>query len=817
MSNFLNMIMKSLFLILACVFSKHIAAQNSFGKVSGSIADENKMPVEFANVTLHKAGDSLLVKGAISDKNGFFEMENIPIGDYFFRVSNLMFERYNSEKFALTIETNSVHFSDVLLKQGSGSLNEVSVNAEKQFIEKHLDKLVVNVENSIVAAGNTILEVLQRSPGVVVNEGSSISLKGKAGVLVMIDGKPIPLSDTELIAYLKSIPASNVQLIEIISNPSAKYDANGNAGIINIRFKKDKRQGFNGTTTVAYGQGVYPKPSASLTFNLREKKWNFFGSYSYSRPQNFTYFYINRKFFDQTHQVNSIFEQKSYTNQPIDGHNSRIGIDFYPNSKTIIGVLVSSNWSKSNRDGHTDATISNAFNAIDYTTETSILLKDTRFNGFANVNFKHTIDSLGKELTADFDYGTFDSKTAQDITNINSLPNGTALTNSKINTNQVGNITVKSIKADYVHPFSAKTNMEVGLKSSFVTSDNEVQFFNVVNTQSFLDTLRSNHFLYQENINAAYVSLSEVLTKWDFQAGLRMEHTNTKGKQLSTGETFSRNYVNFFPNLLINRKFSEKNSLSISYAKRIDRPTYRQLNPFKIFVDSYTYVVGDPTINPVYNNIFEINHLYKGKYVTTVSYTNSKHSITDIFVQDDATKISYQIPANIQNFEQYNLGIYIPFSVKKVLNATLAASVYRNKYSSPLQGGQLVQNFNSWDMNLNTNFTLGENGWSAELTGSYQSKMVWGLFYIKNLGQISVGIQKTAKNKNSTFKVSMSDIFRTNHIAVIVQYQNQDFFTDRRWDSRVITFSYTYRFGKKTVTKARQRVSGVEDEKRRAG
>ena len=194
----------------------------------------------------------------------------------------------------------------------------------------------------------------------------------------------------------------------------------------------------------------------------------------------------------------------------------------------------------------------------------------------------------------------------------------------------------------------------------------------------------------------------------------------------------------------------------------------------------------------------------------------SKESITDIFVQDDVTKISYQIPANIQDFEQYNLGIYVPFSYKKVLYSTLSGSVYYNQYASPLQGGSLQQTFTSWDMNLSNTFTLGK-GWTAELNGYYQSKMVWGLFYIKNLAQVTAGIQRTSKDKNSTLKFSVSDIFRTNHIAVEVDYQNQDFFTNRTWDSRVATVSYTYRFGKNTVAKVRQRNTGVEDEKRRAG
>ncbi|MES2678718.1 MAG: outer membrane beta-barrel protein [Bacteroidota bacterium] len=809
--------MKTLLTLIALFFSASVFSQTQPGKITGTCRDENSKPVEFANIVLYRMPDSVFVKGNISDEKGFFEIDNIASGDYFLKISGVTFEPFTSALHGISAEEPILHLGDIALKQGSKTLNEVTISAEKQFIERKLDKIVVNVENSIVSAGNTVLEVLQRSPGVFVNEESGITMKGKTGVIVMIDDKPTPLSGPDLVAYLKSIPASNIQAIELISNPSARYDAAGNAGIINIKFKKDKRQGFNGSATASYGQGFYPKPSASANFNLREKNRNFFGSYSYTQPQNFTYFFINRKFFDQNRDLNSTFEQTSYTKAPSIGHNSRFGVDFYATKKTVIGVMLNGNWVGARREGKTDATITDRNGHLDYTTKTSIFLNEKRFNGFGNLNFKHAFDSTGKELTADIDLGQFGSNTLQNIVNTNFSPAGAVLADTRLSTDQTGGITVRSAKMDYVHPFAKKHKLEAGVKSSFVSSNNDVKFYNVLNGLQIPDSDRSNHFIYNENINAAFMSLAMELSNWDFQGGLRTEHTNTKGKQIATGETFARNYISFFPNVVVNRKFREDNTLSLSYARRIERPSYRQLNPFKIFVDSYTYVVGDPTLKPVMTNVLEFNHTFKNKYVTTLSYTNSKHSITDIFVQDDASKISYQVPANIQHFEQYNFGVFIPVKIKKVLNSTISASVYRNSYASSLLGGQLQQVFTSWDMNINNVITLGNKGWSAELTGFYQSKMVWGLFYIKDLAQITAGIQKVSNNKNSVFKFSVSDIFRTNHIAVIVKYQNQDVVTERNWDSRVATFSYTYRFGKNTVPKARQRSSGVEDEKRRAG
>lgn len=808
--------MKSSIIILIALFQINCCFSQINGSIKGTVSEGNK-PVSSANLMLHRTVDSVFVKAGLTSESGQFEFENLSEGSYFIKITHAAFDTYLSENVVISSENPTANLPEIRLTSTTNTLKEVRIaSAPKPFIERKLDKLIVNVESSALSAGNTVLEVLERAPGVVVNQETSINLKGKSGVIVMIDGKPSPLSGTELITYLKGIPASNIQTIEIITNPSARYDAAGNAGIINIKFKKDQRQGFNGSATLTYGQGFYAKPSASTNLNYRNKKLNFFGSHSYSRPMNFTNFFINRKFFEPDGSLNSTFEQKSFTKQPVSSNNSRFGVDFYSSDKTVIGVLFNGNWNTNERNGNTNATITNPNGILDYTTKTSILLDENRFNGFANLNFRHSFTTSGKELTADFDMGTFNATTIQDIENTNANPDGSIIDSNKLATDQTGTISVKSIKADFIYPYSDKTKMEMGVKSSWVTSDNEVQFFDVINNQNQLDSERSNHFIYDENINAAYISFSKEFTKWDVQTGLRMEHTTTNGEQLATGESFSRNYVNVFPNVVVNRKFSENNSLSLSYAKRIDRPTYRQLNPFKVFVDSYTYVVGDPTLNSVITHLFEMNHTFRGKYVTTLSYSKSSESITDIFVQDDVTRISYQIPANIQDFEQYNLGVYVPFNYKKILNSTLSGSVYWNKYASPLQGGNLQQDFTSWDANLSNSVVLGK-GWTAELNGYYQSKMVWGLFYIKDLAQITAGIQKTSKDKNSTFKFSVTDIFQTNHIAVEVQYQNQDFFTDRTWDSRVASLSYTYRFGKNTVARARQRNSGVEDEKRRAG
>ena len=803
---------------LFILLSLAIHAQNTGNsKVSGKVMLDNHQVAKNATISLLRSQDSAAIKLGVPDNNGYFEFENITAGSYLISITYAGYKKYFSAVFLINDTSPQNNLSTISLVQSNATLADVTVQSRKPFIERKADRLIVNVENSITSAGSTALEVLEKSPGVLVNQESGINLKGRSGVTVMIDGKPSPLSGADLITYLKSIPSSSIERIEIITNPSAKYDAAGNAGIIDIRFKKDKRQGYNGSFGVSSGQGVYNRSSATASINYRNKKWNLFGNESFVTAKGFTHFFISRKFFNPVNNtVESVFDQTTYTRQPQHSNNIKAGADFYADSKTVVGVLFNGTFYEGRRNGLSNSEISNPSGALQYTNQTSNLLKDKRYNVFGNFNFKHTFDSTGKELNADIDLGRINAKPFQDIFSSTNDLNNIPLSSSTQKSDQQSTITVKSFKADYTNPLKHNAKLEAGIKASFVTTDNDVKFFNIINGNSVLDANRSNHFIYTENVNAAYLNYNKEFKKTGIQAGIRMEHTSTRARQVTTNQNNRKSYVQLFPSFAVTQKMAGKQEVSLSYSRRIDRATYRQLNPFKILVDSYTFVLGDPNLKPSLTDSYQFGYTFNGKYSATLSYVKSKDVITDVFIQDDITKISSQIPANIQTFRQYDFAVNIPVAIQKWMNSTINASVYYNKYSSPLQGGQLKNNFVTWDINLTNSFVIGKKGWSAELNGFYQSKQAWGQFIIRNLAQVSTGIQRISANKKSVFKISAADILSTNHIAVIVKYLNQDWHTDRTWDSRFVTFSYTYRFGKNTVARARQRSSGVEDEKRRA-
>lgn len=810
------MVNRLLISFLLCFTLVHTFAQiKHAGSISLVVHQPAGQPVESVTALLFKWGETRVYRTAVSDQSGKIHFQNIEAGDYTLSLILQGFEKYNTEKISITAANPVLNLSAITLSVATKALNEVVIEAKKPFIEKKFDKLIVNIENSIVASGGTLLEALEKAPGVVTNQESSISLNGKQGLIVMIDGKPSPLNGADLINYLKSIPATSVEQLEIMTNPSSKYDASGNAGMINIKLKKDQRFGFNGNIALNYGQGVYGKPSGSLNANYRDRKWNFFGNYAHSEPLGFTEFDINRKFFSGN-TVESVFDQRSFIKQPIKNDVGKIGADYFLSKKTTIGFISTYVNSRSKRDGSTHSIISNPNGQLTSTTENNNQLNEERGNFFLNFNLKHIFNTTGKELTVDVDYGRFNSDNLQKFVTQIFNASGSPTHTDYLKTDQFGNLNIKSIKADYIHPIGKTDKLEAGFKSSIVTTDNDIRFFIHAPGSEVPDPSRTNHFIYEENINAAYLSYGKQFKSTDFQAGLRTEHTHTDGQQLTTGQAFSRNYISFFPTLFVNQKLGKLHQLSLSYRKSIDRPSYRQLNPFRLFVDPYTYVVGDPQLKPMINNNFELAYTLNSKYIFTAAYSHTKDVITDIFEQDDVTRISNQIPANLQTFNQYSLSANVPFQLKKGINSNINTSVFQSIYDSPLQGGSLTNKYVSWNASLNNSFALGK-GWSAELNGNYNSKIAWGLFTIRNLAAVSAGIQKTTANKMTTFRLSGTDLFATNHIAVLVKYQNMDFFTDRRWDSRVVNFSYTQRFGKNTVAQSRRRNTGVEDEKRRAG
>ena len=615
--------MKKLFALAAFVLTfayTSVAQTNS--RIKGEVKDENQRPLQGITVSLLRTKDSSLVKAAITDKSGGYLFEAVKNGSYLLGITAVGYQKSYSQVVHLK-ESEELSVPLFSLSPEAKGLKEITVTARKPLFEQKPDKMVVNVDASPTNAGANALEVLEKSPGVSVDKDGNISLKGKAGVQVFIDGKPAYLSGADLANYLRNLQGTQLDQIEIMTNPPAKYDAAGNSGIINIKTKKSKQMGYNINATLGYSQGVYASNNQNLTFNYRKNKVNLFGTLSRNERNSFQLLSIQRKFIEESSkEVKSLFDQQSLMRNLNIGNNAKIGADLFVSKKTTLGATFNGFYNPGTFTNNSD---------IDIANPAGILM--SKANGFSNskshwrhfgsnINFRHVFDTTGKELTADVDYLNYNVSSSQNLMNRYFDPSGAP---TIVPDNLLGSlpqlIRIYSGKADYIHPLKNGAKFEAGVKISFVETDNNAVYDTLRNGMMILDSARSNHFVYTENINAAYVNYSKQLNKkWSTQLGLRLENTtargNSKGLAFSNmfnqfmpfDSTFTFNYTQLFPTAYIQYAANENNSFDLNYGRRIRRPDYENLNPFVEFLDRYTFEQGNPNLRPQFSHNIELSH-----------------------------------------------------------------------------------------------------------------------------------------------------------------------------------------------------------------
>ncbi|HEY1025136.1 MAG TPA: outer membrane beta-barrel protein [Sphingobacteriaceae bacterium] len=782
--------------------------------IKGVVADNRSETAPGVNLQLIRLRDSALIKVEVSNMEGRFLFENIAVGEYRIVTSYVGFLPYRSEKITLSADTD---LGTITIQENVKMLKEVQVVASKPMIEQQFDKMVVNVEGTIASAGATALEVLEKAPGVAVDQNDNISMRGRQGVIVMVDGKRVPMSGSELATMLRGLSANAVEKIDLITNPSAKYDASGNSGIIDIRLKKDKRNGTNGSLSLSYGQGKYGKLNEGVSVNHRNKKLNVFGSYNYVDRKEFNELDIYREFYSNS-TFTGAYDQDNNFKFQIRSHNARIGLDYYLTPKTVLGVVANGVMVGIDRNTRNSSDVINDQFVRMSSFVTNGDNQGDRNNGSININFKHTIDSTGKEISADLDYARFGNTDLQNYnTGYFDLQNNPTKSPYVLYGDLNGKLDIRSAKIDYSQKLKGGTTLEVGLKSSLVNADNRLSFFDRSNGGNVPDDNKSNHFLYDENINAAYLNANKRWAKTGFQFGLRLENTNTKGHQLSNGEQFENSYTQLFPSAAFSYKVNKMHDLAISVSRRIDRPTYNQLNPFKYFLDPSTYSSGNPFLKPQLTYAFEVTHTFKQKFIAKYSYSRTTDNMLSVLSPaENEDNVIIQTDRNLAKFDYYGLTLTMPAAVgnwfNSVNNATLYYGLYRgNLANTNLNNGRPTVNFNT-----NNTFVISPS-WSAELSGTYRAREIYGFLDVRPIAFVSAGIQKQLWNKKATVKLNVNDIFYTNKVkanTVLTGYQ-EDFYQQR--DARVATINFTYRFGKSQVAPSRRRTGGAEDEKRRAG
>jgi len=771
------------------------------------VVNRQHQAVSGATVRLLRSGK--VVGSAVAGNEGQAVFTDLVKGTYSCLVSATAYRPLTTDEYHLpgpgqdTVVLQAVH--DVLA--------EVTVSARTPPIEVKRDRTVVNVEASVTSTGATVEEVLERSPGVTMDKNGTISLNGRQGVLVMIDDKPTYLSGEDLVNLLSSMSASQVSKIELIFSPPAKYDAAGNAGIINIRTKKNTNNGFNGTITTSYGQGVYPKSNNSLTLNYRKGKINSFFNFTNSDVKYLTDLYAYRKYYDANNQnVTAILQQPSYFSGTLTNNTIKTGLDYSPSSGTTLGLVLTG------VDIHRHGNNASHANWLspNGTPDSSILTTSTPVNSFkngaVNLNARQTLSNT-TEISADLDYLYYQMEGKQNFDNQLLAPGGY---DEVFRSDFPTTIEIFSWKADGTKRVGPDASIQAGVKTSSSHTDNTVVYENWANQQWVKDDTRSNHFVYQENIQAAYASFEGKAQRLNYQAGLRYEYTSYTARESGNSQqhdsTISRNYNSLFPSTSFSYMLDSSNTLSLVVGRRTDRPIYQNLNPFAYVINKYTYLAGNPYLLPQYTWNFEISHQYKDLLTTGISYSLTTNYFSQLFLSDTTKSILYYTQGNVGHV--YNIGISASLSLNPTPWWSMQLSaIFNHKQLRGFNGNEYTTIISQLHVNVDNQLSFGK-GYAGELSGFYNTRSredVQELLYAT--GQMAAGISKTVLKKKGTVRLSIRDIFYANAMEGFTNFPNATEYYKFKRDSRVLSLAFIFRFGKSF--KSSRHEDGATEEKER--
>lgn len=687
------------------------------------------------------------------------------------------------------------------------SLSTVTVIGRKPLVEVKPDKLVFNVENSINAIGGNGLEVLRKATGVVVDKDENILLSGKSGIRIYIDGRPSPLAGTDLTDYLKSLPAGDIATIEIITNPSARYEAAGSAGIINIRLKSSRSFGWNGNLNSSYAIGQFAKYNAGSSFNYRNKKLNLYGNISLSESNNESTLNLYRL------QNDSIYDQRSQTIFKNNSQNARAGLDITLSQFATTGMVINANFSAGEGFGNSVTPI-----LPQSSKELARILtargrtSSRRATITTNLNYRFA-DTSGHVFSIDLDYGGYRLKSSNLVPNQYVDATGNFLSDYTFSTISPTDIDLFGLKADYETGWLGG-KLATGFKSSLVKTRNDFGFFNKAGADFIKDIDRSNQFTYLEQIYAAYLLYNRQKGKWSLESGLRVEWTISDGQlkaaQTQQDESVRRNYLDWFPSAGLTYQLNPKNSLGISVSRRIDRPNYRDLNPFESQIDELTYQKGNPFLNPQYTTSYELRHTYQYKLVTTLGYS----TVRDFFAQITDTiegRRNFIQQRNIASQKIWSLNISYPFQLAKWWSVYANFNGYHTRYKADFEPGKVIRlQATGFTLYQQHSFNLGKN-WMGEISSFFSTPYVWaGTYETEALGGIDLGLQKKILKERATIKASISDILRTYPWRGISRLGELTIYGSGGWESRQFRLAFTWNWGKKEVKAARNRNTGLE-------
>jgi len=793
------------------------------GLIAGRVSTADHQPVQAATVSLLKGRDSSLVKISLTDKTGSYEFERLKKGTYFLRVAVVGYQPFRSAAIELPSDTSTFQMTAIALESRAAELNSVTVTSRRPLIENKIDKTVVNVDASPTNTGLSVLEVLEKAPGVTVDNDGNVSLKGKQGVIVLIDGKPTYLNAKDLADYLKNLPSTQLDQVEIMTQPPAKYDAAGNSGLINLVTKKNRNNGFNGSVSTSAIVAKYFKNTNSLNFNWRNGRTNIFGNYGYSYWEGFNDITTAKSLRDdRSTPFNRYVGQYTFGRYSSRAHTFRAGIDFSADKRTTFGLGVNGNINKESFTSVTRADIYDSLHRFVQYNDANSQNRSPLTNIGLNLNFLRKLNDKGREVSADADYVSYSTPGHQYTNNYLYNADKTPSELPYLLSGELPSIIhIYTFRSDYKQPLQGNAVLEAGIKASYVKTDNNAAYTLYDDaTQAWLpDTLISNHFIYKENINAAYLNLQKKIKKLSVQLGLRAEQTIAEGNQVVKNVSFHKNYVQLFPTAYLSYQQRENHTFALSYGRRLERPSYDQLNPFQIQLDRYTYDQGNPNLQPQYSHNVELSYNFKGQLNITANYTRTTDIISNVVITlkqpADSNYTTYNTSQNIASMNNIGLSANYNKQLTNWWTLNVFGNVFRNRYKGVIDGEIIDRAGTSFNGSFSSQFNFPK-GWSAELSGFYNARGNVESASIANArGMFALGGGKQVMKGKGTVRLNLRDplyLMSFTNTTDLNKGLNRVHYV---WDNRRAIFSFTYRFGKTGNGAGASHKSSADDEQSR--
>lgn len=744
----------SLFLAFL-MFNYLVSAQN--GMLSGRIMDQQQNPIPFATVSVINVPDSTVVTGVVADMDGYFSIKPKFTGTFLLKISSIGFTPVHTEAFNVENSNFQKDFGAITLKEATTMLNEVVLKTWRPTVKVENGKMVMRVEGTALAAGNTAYEMLSRAPGVSTNHNGGFLINGKKGVSVMIDGRLSYLSPKELQSMLQNMPAENIEEIEVIHNPSAKYDAEGTAGILNIKTKKNTMNGFAASVYGGYTYNNLSLYNLGANMSFKKGKWNSYANIDFAKRG---YVRTQDSYREFAGNEDVYFSQLGEETSKRYIGNVQLGTDYAINEMHSIGFMANLTYKERENQWNTESLLTNTSAGTATSIDAENFLEDGSSNGRFNLHYEGKLDTLGTTISADLDYVRLQSEA--DSRFVNSYffePQNESLLEELTN-NSISDYDIYSAKVDFTFPLSTASGLETGVKASKVISNSKLEFFIKENDDFVFDEDRSDHFRYEEEIYAAYVSYYNKFNEtWNLKAGLRAEKTKGLGQSFSTDLRTPVEYLEFFPNLMLEQQVSENYKVNYSYSRRVSRPNYSTLNPFIFYLDPYSYVVGNPFLKPQFTTSVGVTQTLYKKYSLLLSYNFSEDYMAEVPHFDEASRETIFTTRNLKSYKSYTATLVAPLEIASFWNTNNNFILTRDEYKVAMED-QILENENYYFMAQSNHQISLPMDITAEIGATYRGPITYGVYDTGAQFWVDGGLKKSFMDEKLDVSLRFTDIFR---------------------------------------------------------